>query len=226
MLFHTLIKSSLDSDSSKRANGAFYVQPACIEHTSVYMFSLHALYQVSFPIRTKQDKKTTNETPRQQVATLPKLVVEPTTARSMSFVGTHEYLALEIIKDKGHGSAMDWWTFGIFLHELQGFSGNRARFLNLHYKNAYNGCFCSGITLQGITSIEATEQKRQHQIEGGLQQQLMNLLGSPGDKLRQATTADKLKESKALGMAIWGTGWGFSFSPHVGSKAEWIMGDK
>ncbi|KAL6552992.1 Serine/threonine-protein kinase d6pkl2 [Orobanche gracilis] len=42
----------------------------------------------------------------------------PTAARSMSFVGTHEYLAPEIIKGDGHGSAVDWWTFGIFFYEL------------------------------------------------------------------------------------------------------------
>nr|CAD1836729.1 unnamed protein product [Ananas comosus var. bracteatus] len=46
------------------------------------------------------------------------LVVEPTDARSNSFVGTHEYLAPEIIRGDGHGSAVDWWTFGIFLYEL------------------------------------------------------------------------------------------------------------
>lgn len=46
------------------------------------------------------------------------LIAEPTTARSMSFVGTHEYLAPEIIRGNGHGSAVDWWTFGIFLYEL------------------------------------------------------------------------------------------------------------
>lgn len=49
---------------------------------------------------------------------LPQLVVEPTEARSNSFVGTHEYLAPEIIKGDGHGSAVDWWTFGVFLYEL------------------------------------------------------------------------------------------------------------
>uniref|UniRef100_A0A5B6ZUY8 non-specific serine/threonine protein kinase n=1 Tax=Davidia involucrata TaxID=16924 RepID=A0A5B6ZUY8_DAVIN len=49
---------------------------------------------------------------------LPQLVAEPTDARSNSFVGTHEYLAPEIIKGEGHGSAVDWWTFGIFLYEL------------------------------------------------------------------------------------------------------------
>ncbi|KAI7731147.1 hypothetical protein M8C21_006555, partial [Ambrosia artemisiifolia] len=48
----------------------------------------------------------------------PVLIVEPTAARSMSFVGTHEYLAPEIIRGDGHGSAVDWWTFGIFLYEL------------------------------------------------------------------------------------------------------------
>ncbi|KAG8384754.1 hypothetical protein BUALT_Bualt04G0151300 [Buddleja alternifolia] len=48
----------------------------------------------------------------------PVLIVEPTAARSMSFVGTHEYLAPEIIRGDGHGSSVDWWTFGIFLYEL------------------------------------------------------------------------------------------------------------
>ncbi|XP_078447151.1 serine/threonine-protein kinase D6PK-like [Wolffia australiana] len=70
-------------------------------------------------------------------AAMPELVVEPTGARSMSFVGTHEYLAPEIIKGEGHGSAVDWWTFGIFLHELlygrtpfKG-TGNRATLFNV-----------------------------------------------------------------------------------------------
>lgn len=49
---------------------------------------------------------------------LPELHAEPTAARSMSFVGTHEYLAPEIIVGDGHGSAVDWWTFGIFMFEL------------------------------------------------------------------------------------------------------------
>ncbi|KAI5071275.1 hypothetical protein GOP47_0013526 [Adiantum capillus-veneris] len=46
------------------------------------------------------------------------LIAEPTQARSMSFVGTHEYLSPEMIQGQGHGNAVDWWTFGIFLFEL------------------------------------------------------------------------------------------------------------
>ncbi|KAJ4851103.1 hypothetical protein Tsubulata_037911 [Turnera subulata] len=53
-----------------------------------------------------------------QVRSLPQLVAEPSDARSNSFVGTHEYLAPEIIKGEGHGAAVDWWTFGVFLYEL------------------------------------------------------------------------------------------------------------
>lgn len=51
-------------------------------------------------------------------ATTLQLLAEPTDARSMSFVGTHEYLAPEIIAGEGHGNAVDWWTLGIFLFEL------------------------------------------------------------------------------------------------------------
>ncbi|KAK1375767.1 serine/threonine-protein kinase D6PKL1 [Heracleum sosnowskyi] len=53
-----------------------------------------------------------------KMRSLPLLVAEPTDARSNSFVGTHEYLAPEIIKGEGHGSAVDWWTFGVLLYEL------------------------------------------------------------------------------------------------------------
>uniref|UniRef100_A0A126WY62 non-specific serine/threonine protein kinase n=2 Tax=unclassified Uronema (in: green algae) TaxID=2689038 RepID=A0A126WY62_9CHLO len=46
-----------------------------------------------------------------------RLVAEPE-ARANSFVGTEEYLAPEVINASGHGSHVDWWSFGILIYEL------------------------------------------------------------------------------------------------------------
>ncbi|PIN00763.1 putative serine/threonine protein kinase [Handroanthus impetiginosus] len=132
----TLIRTSaFDSDPSKRG-AAFCVQPPCIEPTSVCIQPACFLPRL-FPHKSKKKSAKSRVDPSISPGTLPELVAEPTAARSMSFVGTHEYLAPEIIKGEGHGSAVDWWTFGIFLHELlygktpfKG-SGNRATLFNV-----------------------------------------------------------------------------------------------
>ncbi|KAF0928742.1 hypothetical protein E2562_006161 [Oryza meyeriana var. granulata] len=108
----TLVKSSLSSDP-KRANAQSCAQPAACIQPTCFMPKLFG----------QKSKKPKSNQPRQRhqqqlASALPEVVVEPTGARSMSFVGTHEYLAPEIIKGEGHGSAVDWWTFGVFLHEL------------------------------------------------------------------------------------------------------------
>ncbi|QCE12516.1 protein-serine/threonine kinase [Vigna unguiculata] len=130
----TLIRN-IDGDPSKRAGGAFCVQPACIEPSSVCIQPSCFMPRL-FAQKNKKSRRPKAD-PGPPSSTLPELVAEPTTARSMSFVGTHEYLAPEIIKGEGHGSAVDWWTFGIFLHELlygktpfKG-SGNRATLFNV-----------------------------------------------------------------------------------------------
>ncbi|KAE8699663.1 Protein kinase G11A [Hibiscus syriacus] len=80
------------------------------------LYSACMLWTAFFSSKHKKEKKSKmkNESTH-QVSLLPELLAEPTNARLMSFVGTHEYLA---IKGEGHGSAVDWWTFGIFLYEL------------------------------------------------------------------------------------------------------------
>ncbi|KAJ6686009.1 FLIPPASE KINASE 1-RELATED [Salix purpurea] len=110
--------------------------PACIEPSSVCIQPACFLPRI-FPQKSKKKPRKPRHNLGLLANALPELVAEPTAARSMSFVGTHEYLAPEIIKGEGHGSAVDWWTFGIFLHELlygktpfKG-SGNRATLFNV-----------------------------------------------------------------------------------------------
>ncbi|XP_062094602.1 protein kinase PINOID [Humulus lupulus] len=45
-------------------------------------------------------------------------VAEPVTARSCSFVGTHEYVSPEVASGRSHGNAVDWWAYGVFIYEM------------------------------------------------------------------------------------------------------------
>ena len=135
----TLVKGSCSESEALRKNSVYCAQPACIQPSCIQPSCVVPTMCFSprlFSSKSKKDRKPKIEIGN-QVTPLPELVAEPTEARSMSFVGTHEYLAPEIIKGEGHGSAVDWWTFGIFLYELlfgktpfKG-SGNRATLFNV-----------------------------------------------------------------------------------------------
>ncbi|KAL3825792.1 hypothetical protein ACJIZ3_021821 [Penstemon smallii] len=112
----TLVKSSPSAMEPPRVSGPcagsncidpFCAGPSC----KVSCFSPRLIPSTARARKLKADSAA-------QARALPQLVAEPTEARSNSFVGTHEYLAPEIIKGEGHGSAVDWWTFGVFLYEL------------------------------------------------------------------------------------------------------------
>ncbi|XP_042037774.1 serine/threonine-protein kinase WAG1-like [Salvia splendens] len=51
-------------------------------------------------------------------ACVTEFIAEPTTAFSKSCVGTHEYLAPELVSGNGHGNGVDWWAFGVLIYEL------------------------------------------------------------------------------------------------------------
>ncbi|MBA0867128.1 hypothetical protein Goshw_027492 [Gossypium schwendimanii] len=112
----TLLKSSSYLDPARlsvQCTASSCVEPFCIEPTC------HVpCFGPKFLPTSAKTKKKAKEDLAAKVRSLPQLVAEPTDARSNSFVGTHEYLAPEIIKGEGHGAAVDWWTFGIFLYEL------------------------------------------------------------------------------------------------------------
>lgn len=55
---------------------------------------------------------------RRREARVAEFVAEPTAAFSRSCVGTHEYLAPELVGGGGHGNGVDWWAFGILIYEL------------------------------------------------------------------------------------------------------------
>ncbi|KAL9241802.1 hypothetical protein vseg_015868 [Gypsophila vaccaria] len=112
----TLLVTSSISDASRKIShdsrpcvDSHCAQPLCLQPSTC--FTPRLLTGSSKPRKTKIDIAA-------EMRPLLQLVAEPTTARSNSFVGTHEYLSPEIIKGEGHGSAVDWWTFGIFLYEL------------------------------------------------------------------------------------------------------------
>ena len=112
--------SNPDPESLKKYNQTQCAQQACVQPFCVMQPSCTAPTTCFGPRLFSKSKKVWKPKLEvvNQVSPLPELIAEPSDARSMSFVGTHEYLAPEIIKGEGHGSAVDWWTFGIFLYEL------------------------------------------------------------------------------------------------------------
>ncbi|KAJ3674539.1 hypothetical protein LUZ60_005155 [Juncus effusus] len=65
-----------------------------------------------------RSKKTHSGRSTPFTATFRRFVAEPVSARSSSFVGTHEYVSPEVASGGSHGSSVDWWSYGVFLYEL------------------------------------------------------------------------------------------------------------
>ncbi|CAN8279044.1 unnamed protein product [Cochlearia groenlandica] len=119
----TLLRStSPPGNDPARVSGPYStsncIQPFCTIEPSCQVSCFSPSLSSKQQQQGRKPKKTDSKTEQHLKRSLPQLVAEPTEARSNSFVGTHEYLAPEIIKGKGHGAAVDWWTFGVLLYEL------------------------------------------------------------------------------------------------------------
>lgn len=137
----TLLKSSSFNADLVKTSGpctdSSCAEPFCIEPScQVPCFSPRFLPAAAKTRKSKPDLTA-------QFRSLPQLVAEPTDARSNSFVGTHEYLAPEIIKGEGHGAAVDWWTFGVFLYELL--------YGRTPFKGSNNEETLANVVLQGLS---------------------------------------------------------------------------
>ncbi|GFY83037.1 protein kinase superfamily protein [Actinidia rufa] len=136
----TLVRSTTEPSCTI---SSYCIQPSCIDPACKLPICVEppcfqpSCFKPRFFKSNTSKAKADRTKPLMNSDSLPVLIAEPTAARSMSFVGTHEYLAPEIIRGDGHGSAVDWWTFGIFLYELlhgrtpfKG-SGNRETLFNV-----------------------------------------------------------------------------------------------
>uniref|UniRef100_A0A0A8YBB5 non-specific serine/threonine protein kinase n=1 Tax=Arundo donax TaxID=35708 RepID=A0A0A8YBB5_ARUDO len=92
----TLIRSSNpDAEALQKNNQGYCDQPACVEPSCMIQPSCAApttCFGPRFFSKLKKDPKPKPEVVN-QVRPWPELIAEPNDARSMSFVGTHEYLA-------------------------------------------------------------------------------------------------------------------------------------
>jgi len=130
----TLVKSSSTHSQNGGSGGGAGILD---EESAVQGCAQSSSFFPRLILPSKKNRKSKSDCGLFVNGSLPELMAEPTNVRSMSFVGTHEYLAPEIIRGEGHGSAVDWWTFGIFLYELlhgttpfKG-QGNRATLFNV-----------------------------------------------------------------------------------------------
>ena len=71
--------------------------------------------------------------------------------KTFSFCGTIEYMAPEVVNRKGHGTAADWWSYGVLMVRFMTLGFGRGSFL-------YKSCTQLHILLCGLLNIHFYQQ--------------------------------------------------------------------
>ncbi|CAI0446375.1 unnamed protein product [Linum tenue] len=103
--------SNIEEYSSSATSSSGCTIPNCISHASTAASCFHTNHN-------RRTKKNSNNKSSSRHHGAPEMVAERVDVRSMSFIGTHEYLTPEIIAGDGHGDEVDWWMLGIFVYEM------------------------------------------------------------------------------------------------------------
>lgn len=102
-------------------------------------------------------------------------VAEPVTARSCSFVGTHEYVAPEVASGLAHGNAVDWWAFGIFIYEM---IYGRTPFAGVTNESTLRGIIKLPLTFPTDLPLSRSEMHARDLLSGLLQKEPTCRLGT------------------------------------------------
>ncbi|CAK9156132.1 unnamed protein product [Ilex paraguariensis] len=102
-------------------------------------------------------------------------VAEPVTARSCSFVGTHEYVAPEVASGGPHGNAVDWWALGTFIYEM---IYGRTPFAGVSNEATLRNIVKGPLTFPTHTPSSVTEKHARDLISGLLVKDPNSRLGS------------------------------------------------
>ncbi|KAL7131117.1 hypothetical protein ABFS83_13G177400 [Erythranthe nasuta] len=102
-------------------------------------------------------------------------VAEPVTARSCSFVGTHDYVAPEVASGRSHGNAVDWWALGIFIYEMV---YGRTPFAGVNNQATLRNIMKNPLTFPGDVPCGASEMHARDLITGLLNKDPNRRFGS------------------------------------------------